>query len=50
MSERFDQLLARAEQLMGRIEAVLPQPLPAPDWDGIHCVSLSATQRRAQQP
>ncbi|MBP9905270.1 MAG: ATP-binding protein [Rhodoferax sp.] len=32
MSERFDQLLARAEQLMGRIEAVLPQPLPAPDW------------------
>jgi len=32
MSERFDRLLIRAEQLMGRIEAALPQPLPAPDW------------------
>lgn len=32
MSEPFERLLARAEQLMARIEAVLPQALPAPDW------------------
>ena len=32
MSDALVQLLARAEQLMSRIEAVLPQPLPAPDW------------------
>ena len=29
----LDRLLARAEQLFTRIEAVLPQPLGAPDWD-----------------
>ena len=28
----LDQLLARAEQLIDRIEAVLPAPLSAPDW------------------
>ena len=28
----LDQLLARAEQLINRIEAVLPAPLSAPDW------------------
>jgi predicted AAA+ superfamily ATPase len=32
MSTNFDQLIARAEQLMGRIEAVLPRPLTQPDW------------------
>ena len=32
MNEKFEQLLDRAEQLMARIEAVLPQPLGAPDW------------------
>ncbi len=32
MNEQFERLLARAEQLMARIEAVLPQPLDAPDW------------------
>jgi len=32
MNEQFERLLARAEQLMARIEAVLPQPLAAPDW------------------
>ncbi|HQQ71522.1 MAG TPA: DUF815 domain-containing protein, partial [Alicycliphilus sp.] len=32
MTDKFDQLIARAEQLIGRIEAVLPQPLSAPDW------------------
>ncbi|MBB1072930.1 ATP-binding protein [Rhodoferax sp. 4810] len=32
MSERFDHLLARAEQLISRIEAALPQPLAQPDW------------------
>lgn len=32
MNEHFEQLLKRAEQLISRIEAVLPQPLSAPDW------------------
>lgn len=32
MHPNFDRLLARAEQLIDRIEAVLPQPLTAPDW------------------
>lgn len=34
MNEHFERLLARAEQLMARIESVLPQPLDAPDWNG----------------
>ena len=33
MNESFERLLARAEQLIDRIEAVLPQPLSAPDWN-----------------
>ncbi len=32
MNEHFERLLARAEQLMVRIESVLPQPMQAPDW------------------
>jgi uncharacterized protein len=32
MNEHFESLLARAEQLMVRIESVLPQPMQAPDW------------------
>ena len=32
MTDKFDQLIARAEQLISRIDAVLPQPLSAPDW------------------
>lgn len=32
MTEKLDQLIERAEQLIARIEAVLPQPLCAPDW------------------
>ncbi len=32
MNEKFERLIERAEQLMARIEAVLPQPLGAPDW------------------
>lgn len=32
MNENFERLIARAEQLMARIEAALPQPLQAPDW------------------
>ena len=32
MNETFERLLERAEQLMCRIEGVLPQPLAAPDW------------------
>ena len=32
MNEKFERLIARAEQLIARIESVLPQPLGAPDW------------------
>jgi uncharacterized protein len=32
MNEKFEHLLLRAEQLIGRIEAVLPQSLSEPDW------------------
>lgn len=32
MSEKFEHLIERAEQLIARIESVLPQPLAAPDW------------------
>jgi predicted AAA+ superfamily ATPase len=32
MNEQFERMLARAEQLMARIERVLPAPLSEPDW------------------
>jgi predicted AAA+ superfamily ATPase len=32
MNEKFERLVERAEQLISRIESVLPQPLGAPDW------------------
>jgi uncharacterized protein len=32
VNSSFEHLLVRAEQLITRIEAVLPQPLSAPDW------------------
>ncbi len=32
MNAHFERLLERAEQLMARIESVLPQPLGQPDW------------------
>ena len=32
MNEQFERLLHRAEQLIARIESVLPQPLGEPDW------------------
>ena len=32
MNEKFEHLMVRAEQLIARIESVLPQPLGAPDW------------------
>ena len=32
MNQKFEHLLLRAEQLIARIESVLPQPLGAPDW------------------
>ena len=32
MNEKFERLMERAEQLVARIESVLPQPLSAPDW------------------
>lgn len=33
MSDKFDSLISRAMQLLDRLEAVLPQPLTAPDWN-----------------
>ncbi|MFZ3120323.1 MAG: ATP-binding protein [Variovorax sp.] len=34
MNEKFEHLLERTEQLIARIESILPQPLQAPaDWD-----------------
>ena len=33
MNEHFERLLLRAESLMQRIEAVLPQPMREPDWN-----------------
>jgi len=33
MTEKLDLLIARAEQLMARIEAILPQALSEPDWN-----------------
>ena len=33
MNVNFEHLLVRAEQLISRIEAVLPQPLSEPDWN-----------------
>lgn len=32
MNEKFEHLLLRAEQLISRIESVLPQALSQPDW------------------
>ena len=32
MNEKFERLIDRAEQLIARIESILPQPLSAPDW------------------
>jgi predicted AAA+ superfamily ATPase len=32
MNDKFERLIDRAEQLLARIESVLPQPLTAPDW------------------
>jgi predicted AAA+ superfamily ATPase len=32
MNDQFEQLIERAGQLLTRIEAILPQPLSAPDW------------------
>ena len=32
MNENFERLLLRADQLLARIESILPQPLTAPDW------------------
>jgi len=33
MTDKFDTLIARAMQLLDRLDAVLPQPLSAPDWN-----------------
>ncbi|MDR3452208.1 MAG: ATP-binding protein [Rhodoferax sp.] len=33
MNEHFEHLIQRAEQLMARIEAVLPEPFTPPDWN-----------------
>ena len=36
MNVNFEHLLLRAEQLISRIESILPQPLSAPDWSASH--------------
>jgi predicted AAA+ superfamily ATPase len=33
MNEKFEYLIERAGQLIDRLEAILPQPLSAPDWN-----------------
>ena len=33
MNDKFERLIERVEQLITRIESVLPQPLGAPDWN-----------------
>ena len=33
MSDALDALLRRADALLSRLEAVLPQPLTPPDWE-----------------
>jgi uncharacterized protein len=33
VTDKFDTLIARAMQLLDRIEAILPRPLTAPDWN-----------------
>ena len=33
MNDQFEKFLTRAEQLLARIESILPQPLGAPDWE-----------------
>lgn len=33
MNDKLEQLLARATELVARIEAILPRPLSAPDWN-----------------
>lgn len=33
MTNSIEQLIARADQLIARIESILPQPLTAPDWN-----------------
>ena len=33
MNDKFELLIERAGQLLARIEAILPQPLSAPDWN-----------------
>ncbi|MCZ2499126.1 DUF815 domain-containing protein [Xylophilus sp. Kf1] len=34
MNESFERLIIRAEQVLGRLESILPQPLSAPEWEG----------------
>jgi predicted AAA+ superfamily ATPase len=33
MNDSFERLIARAEQVLGRLEAILPAPLSPPDWN-----------------
>ena len=33
MNEKFEALIARAGELIDRLEAILPRPLAAPDWN-----------------
>ncbi len=43
MNEQFQKLIERAEQLIARIESILPQPLAAPaDWNAsIACATAA---------
>ena len=34
MTQKIDELIARADRLIQRIECLLPQPLSAPEWNG----------------
>jgi uncharacterized protein len=34
VTKNIDDLIARADRLLARIESILPQPLTAPDWNG----------------
>ena len=48
MNEHFERLLERAEQLMARIESVLPQPMRAVDDNTRSNISRSSALRRSR--
>jgi predicted AAA+ superfamily ATPase len=46
-TDELTALLARAERLLIRLEAVLPGPVPAPDWSAAHAFLWRRRQGRA---